>query len=88
MYKTIPFGYIDIRKILFFSLSLSLTATPSFLSSSQQNDNEWSMLLKKQEEYYQKQLTNLQSVLITTHNALQNVTTTLNQLSQFNSRSS
>jgi len=46
------------------------------------------MLLKKQEEYYQKQLTNLQSVLITTHNALQNVTTTLNQLSQFNSRSS
>ena len=86
MYKTIPFGYIDIRKILFFSLSLA--ATPSFLSSSQQNDNEWSMLLKKQEEYYQKQLTNLQSVLITTHNALQNVTTTLNQLSQFNSRSS
>jgi hypothetical protein len=39
----------------------------------QQEDNEWSLLLKRQEEFYQNQLTNLHSVLMTTHNALRNV---------------
>ncbi|CAF3257477.1 unnamed protein product [Rotaria sp. Silwood2] len=39
----------------------------------QQEDNEWLSLLRRQEEYYQTQITNLQSVLITTHNALRNM---------------
>ena len=39
----------------------------------QQEDNEWSLLLKRQEEYYQTQITSLHTVLTTTHNALRNV---------------
>ncbi|CAF2676189.1 unnamed protein product [Rotaria sp. Silwood2] len=31
---------------------------------------QWSLLLKRQEEYYQAKLTGLRSVLISTHNAL------------------
>ncbi|CAF3752025.1 unnamed protein product [Rotaria sp. Silwood1] len=48
---------------------------PSWLHrhTYQQEDNEWSSLLRKQEEYYQTQINNLQSVLVTTHNALRNV---------------
>jgi len=44
-----------------------------FLIRLQKDDNQWSLLLKKQEEYYQTQLNNLQNILITTHNALKNV---------------
>jgi len=49
--------------------------------SSPKDDSGWSSLLKKQEEYYQAQLNNLQTILVTTHNALKNVTNALNQLS-------
>ncbi|CAF1038507.1 unnamed protein product [Adineta steineri] len=63
---------------------------PAWLNkySYQQEDNVWSLLLKKQEEYYQIQLQSLQSILTTTHNALRNVTDTLSQLAKLNSGSS
>jgi len=51
-------------------------------------ENEWSILLKRQEEYYQTKLTGLRSVLISTHNALKNVTDALNELSNVSSGSS
>ncbi|CAF0888944.1 unnamed protein product [Rotaria sordida] len=43
---------------------------------------QWSLLLKRQEEYYQAKLTGLHSVLISTHNALKNVTDALNELTK------
>ncbi|CAF3932345.1 unnamed protein product, partial [Rotaria magnacalcarata] len=51
-----------------------LQVYPAWLNkySYQQEDSEWSSSLKRQEEYYQTQLNNLQSVLVTTHNALKN----------------
>ncbi|CAF3759864.1 unnamed protein product [Rotaria sordida] len=55
--------------------------------TQQQEENEWSSLLKRQEEYYQSQINNLQSVLVTTHNALKNVTNALHELSKLSSRS-
>jgi hypothetical protein len=45
-------------------------------------DNQWSVLLKRQEEYYQTKLTGLHSILMSTHNALKNVTDTLSELSK------
>jgi hypothetical protein len=45
-------------------------------------DNQWSILLKRQEEYYQMKLTGLHSVLISTHNALKNVCTNLEKKNQ------
>ncbi|CAF1348170.1 unnamed protein product [Adineta ricciae] len=50
-------------------------------------DNEWSILLKRQEEYYQTKLNGLHSVLLSTHNALKNVTDALNELSKLSSGS-
>ncbi|CAF1629800.1 unnamed protein product [Adineta ricciae] len=48
---------------------------PSWLNqySSEQDENQWSFLLKRQEEYYQTQLNSLHSVLTTTHRALRNM---------------
>ncbi|CAF0935293.1 unnamed protein product [Rotaria sordida] len=43
---------------------------------------QWSLLLKRQEEYYQAKLTGLHSILISTHNALKNVTDALNELTK------
>ncbi|CAM4857378.1 unnamed protein product [Rotaria socialis] len=43
---------------------------------------QWSLLLKRQEEYYQTKLNGLRSVLILTHNALKNVTDALNELTK------
>ncbi|CAF0805661.1 unnamed protein product [Rotaria sordida] len=43
---------------------------------------QWSLLLKRQEEYYQAKLTGLHSVLVSTHNALKNVTDALNELTK------
>lgn len=51
----------------------SLSNSSFFLISIPHDDNQWSSLLRKQEEYYQTQLNSLQNVLITTHNALKNV---------------
>ncbi|UJR38575.1 hypothetical protein I4U23_031241 [Adineta vaga] len=50
-------------------------------------ENEWSILLKRQEEYYQTKLNGLQSVILSTHNALKNVTDALNELSKLSSGS-
>lgn len=36
-------------------------------------DSQWSILLKRQEEYYQTKLTGLHSVILSTHKALKNV---------------
>jgi hypothetical protein len=36
-------------------------------------ENQWTILLKRQEEYYQTKLNGLHSVLISTHDALKNV---------------
>ncbi|CAM4825661.1 unnamed protein product [Rotaria magnacalcarata] len=47
---------------------------------------QWSLLLKRQEEYYQTKLNGLRSVLILTHNALKNVTDALNELTKVSSR--
>ncbi|CAF4104784.1 unnamed protein product, partial [Rotaria sp. Silwood2] len=48
--------------------------SPSWLHgySYPKEENQWSLLLKRQEEYYQAKLTGLRSVLISTHNALKN----------------
>jgi len=43
-------------------------------------DEQWSFLLRKQEEYYQSQLRALVSVLTSAHNAIRNVTEMLNRL--------
>ncbi|CAF0951180.1 unnamed protein product [Adineta steineri] len=48
-------------------------------------ENEWSILLKRQEEYYQTKLNGLHSILSSTHNALLNVTDALNELSKLSS---
>ena len=69
---------IDINIFLFFFYSFR----------SEQDEHQWSSLLKRQEEYYQMQLNSLHSVLTTTHNALRNVTETLHQLSKLSSGSS
>jgi len=63
---------------------------PSWLNrySYEEKDNDWSLLLKKQEEFYQTQLISLQSIITTTHNALKNVTNALNQVGQLGSGSS
>ncbi|CAM4955135.1 unnamed protein product [Rotaria socialis] len=65
-----------------------LQVYPTWLNkySYQQEDSEWSLSLKRQEEYYQTQLNNLQSVLVTTHNALKNVTSTLYASSKLSSQ--
>ncbi|CAF2070555.1 unnamed protein product [Rotaria magnacalcarata] len=65
-----------------------LQVYPAWLNkySYQQEDSEWSSSLKRQEEYYQTQLNNLQSVLVTTHNALKNVTSTLYESSKLSSQ--
>ncbi|CAF0818181.1 unnamed protein product [Rotaria sordida] len=49
---------------------------------------QWSLLLKRQEEYYQAKLTGLHSVLVSTHNALKNVTDALNELTKVSSETS
>ena len=36
-------------------------------------DNQWSILLKRQEEFYEQKLNGLHQILISTHNALKNV---------------
>ena len=51
-------------------------------------DEQWSFLLRKQEEYYQSQLRALVSVLTSVHNAIRNVTEMLNRLSKLSRRSS
>jgi hypothetical protein len=51
-------------------------------NSYPKEDNQWSVLLKRQEEYYQTKLTGLHSILMSTHNALKNVTDTLSELSK------
>jgi hypothetical protein len=69
LYKIILHGSIDIRKNKsFISLKIKFC-----LIRYQEEDIQWSSLLKQQEEYYQTQLITLQSILMTTHNALKNV---------------
>lgn len=67
-----------------------LQSYPPWLNdhSLESDQNQWSLLLQRQEEYYQRQLSGLQSVLTSTHHALRNVTETLNRLSKLNNGSS
>jgi len=50
-------------------------------------DNQWSILFKRQEEYYQNKFNGLHSILISTHKALKNVTDALSELSNFTTSS-
>jgi len=50
-------------------------------------ENQWSILLKRQEEYYQTKLIGLHSILISTHKALKNVTDALSELSKLSTGS-
>lgn len=61
---------------------------PSWLENDEHlNENDrWSFLLKRQEEFYQSQLLGLQAVLTSTHEALKNVTDALNEISNSNKR--
>ena len=54
-----------------------LRSYPPWLTD-QSDQNQWSLLLQRQEKYYQSQLSGLQSVLTSTHNALRNVRPSVN----------
>lgn len=62
-----------VTSIFVSGMTSSFILTHSSLFRYEEDENQWTSLLKTQEEFYQTKLINLQSVLTTTHNALKNV---------------